>query len=335
MPSPSSRASLPFLIVLTVACLLLVCWGRGVAERVRGQVVRIGAGLLGCPELACGESAPAEGAETSGFFSLPSPAEPKPYELYVRINLPGVDATRMFDCVGGPAQEAVISLPFVRASHADNGDGVSRLRFTIDPATPPDEASKALVDAFATAGLGYLNPVVSREEDASPAASVKEPAVVRVAEAAPAPAEEPAVVEDPVAPETPAPAEEPAVVEVPVVAETPAPAEVSAPAEEVFEPRGSRWPLVVVVLADGSRLEGELRREALAVDSETLGRLSLPISSLSRAESGESGDPWLFETHSGDELRVRPVDETLPLSTDFGEISIPLRAVKSIDFPKG
>ena len=56
---------------------------------------------------------------------------------------------------------------------------------------------------------------------------------------------------------------------------------------------------------------------------------------VSQAEAGEPGEPWLFETHSGDELRVRPVDETISLSTDFGEVSVPLRAVKSIDFPKG
>ena len=44
---PSSRASFPFLVVLAVACLLLVRWGGAVAERARGPVVRLGAGLLG------------------------------------------------------------------------------------------------------------------------------------------------------------------------------------------------------------------------------------------------------------------------------------------------
>ena len=287
---PSSRVSLPFLAVLAVVCLLLVCWGRGVAERARGPVARLGAGLLGCPELACGASAADAGGERS------APAEP--YRLHVRADLPGVDADTMFRRVVAPAQKAGAALSFVLASDSTSEDGVCRMH-------------------FAAAGRGYLNLVVSREDDDSPAASVKESAVVRVAQTAPTPAEEPAVVKDPVPEETP----------VSAVAPT--------PAEEIFEPRGSRWPLVVVVLADGSRLEGELRRDALTVDSETLGRLSLPISSLSRAEAGEAGDPWLFETHSGDELRVRPVDETLPLSTDFGDVSVPVGAVKSIEFPKG
>ena len=306
---PSSRVSLPFLAVLAVVCLLLVCWGRGVAERARGPVARLGAGLLGCPELACGASA----ADACGERSAPA----EPYRLHVRADLPGVDADTMFRRVVAPAQKAGAALSFVLASDSTSEDGVCRMHFTIDPATPVNEASKGLGDAFAAAGLGYLNLVVSREDDDSPAASVKESAVVRVAQTAPTPAEEPAVVKDPVPEETP----------VSAVAPT--------PAEEIFEPRGSRWPLVVVVLADGSRLEGELRRDALTVDSETLGRLSLPISSLSRAEAGEAGDPWLFETHSGDELRVRPVDETLPLSTDFGDVSVPVGAVKSIEFPKG
>ena len=112
-------------------------------------------------------------------------------------------------------------------------------------------------------------------------------------------------------------------------------AEPAAPAAAPAEAGPSDF-FVVVFLTDGSRLEGALRLEALSVESEVLGRLSLPVSSLSRAEAGEDGAPWRMETHAGDELRVRPAaDATLPLSTDFGEISVPMSAVKAIEFPKG
>ena len=342
---PSSRASFPFLVVLAVACLLLVRWGGAVAERARGPVVRLGAGLLGCPALACGEAVPGACGENPSPGAAPAPAEP--YRLYVRADLPGVDVVTMFHTVVSPAQKAGAGLPFVLDSDSTTEDGVSRMHFTIDPATPADEASKALGDAFAKAGLGYLNLTVSEEDDDSPAAPVKEPAVVSAPAPEPAPEPAPAepVAEGPAAAPAPEPAPAEPVAEAPVdePAPEPAPAEpVSEPAAEPAAPAaapaeaGPSDFFVVVFLTDGSRLEGALRLEALSVESEVLGRLSLPVSSLSRAEAGEDGAPWRMETHAGDELRVRPAaDATLPLSTDFGEISVPMSAVKAIEFPKG
>ena len=339
---PSSRASFPFLVVLAVACLLLVRWGGAVAERARGPVVRLGAGLLGCPELVCGAAAPGAGGEKSSPSAAPAPA--KPYRLHVRADLPGVDADKMFRTVVSPAQKAGADIPFVLDSDSTTEAGVSRMHFTIDPATPADEASQALRNAFAAAGLGYLNLTVSEEDDDSPVAVVKEPAVV----SAPAPesADEPAPAEPvveasadeptPAEPVAEAPADAPATE--PVPAEPVVEAPVAAPSEPEPAPAeaGPSDFFVVVFLTDGSRLEGALRLESLSVESEALGRLSLPVSSLSRAEAGEDGAPWRMETHAGDELRVRPAaDAKLPLSTDFGEISVPMSAVKAIEFPKG
>ena len=329
---PPSRVSLPFLIVLAVACLLLVFWGGTVADRTRGAAVRLGAGLLGCPELVCGAAAPGAGGEKSSPSAAPAPA--KPYRLHVRADLPGVEADKMFRTVVSPAQKAGAGLPFVLDSDSTTEAGVSRMHFTIDPATPADEASQALRNAFAAAGLGYLNLTVSEEDDDSPVACVKEPAVVSAP--APEPADEPADEPAPAEPVAEAPADAPATE--PVPAEPVAEASVAAPSEPEPAPAeaGPSDFFVVVFLTDGSRLEGALRLESLSVESEALGRLSLPVSSLSRAEAGEDGAPWRMETHAGDELRVRPAaDAKLPLSTDFGEISVPMSAVKAIEFPKG
>ena len=325
---PSSRVSLPFLVVLAVACLLLVLWGGTVADRTRGAAVRLGAGLLGCPELVCGAAAPGAGGEKSSPSAAPAPA--KPYRLHVRADLPGVDADKMFRTVVSPAQKAGADIPFVLDSDSTTEDGVSRMHFTIDPATPVDEASEALDNAFAAAGLDYLNLTVSEVDDDSPVAVVKEPAVVSVS--APESADEPAPAESVAEAPADAPATEP------VPAEPVAEASVAAPSEPEPAPAeaGPSDFFVVVFLTDGSRLEGALRLESLSVESEALGRLSLPVSSLSRAEAGEDGAPWRMETHAGDELRVRPAaDAKLPLSTDFGEISVPMSAVKAIEFPKG
>ena len=58
--------------------------------------------------------------------------------------------------------------------------------------------------------------------------------------------------------------------------------------------------------------------------------------------AANGGGDATFDTILGDRWRnselapVRPAsDATLPLSTDFGDVSVPMSAVKAIEFPKG
>jgi hypothetical protein len=88
---------------------------------------------------------------------------------------------------------------------------------------------------------------------------------------------------------------------------------------------------LTVNLTDGSRLIGETSLTSLPLRSEGLGKLQVPLDKVSSVKFSEAHESVAVTLANGDSLKGALGEMALKLKTPFGEVSIPLPMVTTIE----
>jgi hypothetical protein len=90
---------------------------------------------------------------------------------------------------------------------------------------------------------------------------------------------------------------------------------------------------LTVSLTDGSRLIGETKLKELALDSEALGALKVPLPNIREVKLGKDGAATLT-LQNNDRLQAKWRLEKFDMQTSFGAISVPVQHVTGIQFSR-
>jgi len=86
-------------------------------------------------------------------------------------------------------------------------------------------------------------------------------------------------------------------------------------------------PQLVVSLSDGSKLIGTTTLKELALRSEALGKLTVPLGRIASVKFSKDRESVTVTLHNGDRLQAGLADTTLALTTLFGPVTVPLDKV--------
>lgn len=91
-------------------------------------------------------------------------------------------------------------------------------------------------------------------------------------------------------------------------------------------------PRLTVNLTDGSKLIGATTLKALTLRSEALGKLSVPLERIASVKFSKDRESVTVTLQNGDKIQAGLADTTLPLTTVFGPVTVPLDKATEIQF---
>jgi hypothetical protein len=88
-------------------------------------------------------------------------------------------------------------------------------------------------------------------------------------------------------------------------------------------------PQLIVTLSDGSRLLGQTKLKELSLESDALGKLSVPLANIRELKLGKEFAATLT-LQNGDKIQARLRLEKFDLETSFGAVVVPVQHVTQL-----